>query len=188
MDCSICLENVDKSLVKCRKCVTVYHKECIYKWFETSNLNKCIVCQTPIMLSIKANPITRIFKIYFWEFVAIFSVFVIYAFITNLWKMVIYFILKDFDHFQNENNALYYLLMDFTFQIVIVSRILSYFLIYWVIYYENHIENEFRDGNNYTFNVWNYLNSEVLVVSIQLVLSGFYICEKVITYFINLIF
>jgi hypothetical protein len=166
----------------------VYHDDCIYQWFEISNQNKCIVCKTPIMLSIKTNPILQIFKIYYWEFVAVLSVFAIYAFITNLLKMVINFILKDFEHFQNENNSFYYLIMDFTFQIVIVSRISTYFIIYWVIFYENQVENGFRDGNNYVFNVWNYLNSEVLIVSIQIILSGFYILEKAMSYFIWHIF
>lgn len=188
MDCSICLENVNKNHVKCPKCVMVYHDDCIYQWFEISNQNKCIVCKTPIMLSIKTNPILQIFKIYYWEFVAVLSVFTIYAFITNLLKMVINFILKDFEHFQNENNSFYYLIMDFTFQIVIVSRISTYFIIYWVIFYENQVENGFRDGNNYVFNVWNYLNSEVLIVSIQIILSGFYILEKAMSYFIWHIF
>ncbi|KAF7639024.1 hypothetical protein Mgra_00001550, partial [Meloidogyne graminicola] len=48
LECSICKENINKnSLIIGRKCNHIYHKECIYKWFEEeSNKPKiCPICQ-----------------------------------------------------------------------------------------------------------------------------------------------
>lgn len=51
-ECAICYSiiSTDKSMPdkRCATCSHLFHKTCLYKWFQTSNQNTCPLCRNPI--------------------------------------------------------------------------------------------------------------------------------------------
>jgi hypothetical protein len=51
-ECAICYSiiSTDKRMPdkKCTTCKNLFHRTCLYKWFQTSNQNTCPLCRNPI--------------------------------------------------------------------------------------------------------------------------------------------
>lgn len=51
-ECAICYSiiSTDKRMPdkRCQTCKNLFHRTCLYKWFQSSNQNTCPLCRNPI--------------------------------------------------------------------------------------------------------------------------------------------
>ena len=70
IECIICFDNIktDDKIVQCKKCNTLFHKNCYKRWNNIKKDNKCIYCMsknTIINTKININIEKRNYCIYY---------------------------------------------------------------------------------------------------------------------------
>ena len=78
--CRICLEHVEniKQVCKCAGTTSIVHEECLLKWINTNNSDKCEICKTDY--SINKTIVYNYFRI-LWIFISLSIMFSIYVLI-----------------------------------------------------------------------------------------------------------
>lgn len=185
MDCPICMEALkenEKDIIDCSKCVYRYHKECLSKWFRTCSNKKCTICKHNIEMQLLDYSTLDKFFVVLERIFAILVVFTFYALVTNIWKIVFYYLFKNFGNLVALYENYIFMIVEFTFQVVVGSRVISYIIIYSLIYNDMQFENVFEDIEH---NVRNYINTEIMIFSFQVMISVFYMSEKLLAIMIN---
>lgn len=188
MDCPICMETLkenDKNIISCSKCVYKYHKECLSKWIRISANKKCTICKHNIDMQLVDCSLLDKFFVVLERIFAILVVFTVYALVTNIWKIVFYYLFKNLGSVVALYENYIFIIVEFTFQVVVGSRVISYLIIYSLIYNDMQFENIFNDIEH---NVRNYINTEIMIFSFQVMISVFYIFEKMLAILVNNMF
>lgn len=184
-ECAICLEEADKENLKCRKCVYKYHRECLYEWQIISHNINCPVCGCEIDVNFKARVIIKKHSVigFIREqmcFIGSFLVlFFLYISLTYICRFLIYFIFS--------NHKWLRLFFEYILLVVLASKILAYVTIVFVYTDTRHLNiNTGVDERLMDFvfeqNEFNIQNWESLTFFFKLLLSTFFLCERLLSF------
>ncbi len=182
-ECAICYEEflLGTNMTECHKCVYKYHTNCLRKWFRSVKKNECPICKSHIKMDFafsKINSIIEYVKKHIDFMAPLMVLYFFYMLLSNFWRYCMFWILSNFESMQHMMDSYFYMFIEYTFQVLVVARIITYTIIHCILYHDNIVYDPMNNEVFLQDNIYSFFNTEKLITSFQVMISIFYMSER----------